>query len=521
MPTFARSLLLSLACACRLLPVHADLPPLPPSEADAFNAGAYGDRPNQTYHSSNIMSPLFLVNSWDKNASTVGSHIFFSPFFPNQKASCMIYDATDLSLVFATETYSPGGDCRVQIYEGNPYLTFWTGFDFKGHGTGGGIMLDQNYKEYKNITTKGLPTGADSHDFTFTHDGGVILNNYHTLHTDLTKVGGPPEGRLLDCAFQEVDIATGDVRFTWIATDHFDLTESWSDGYQDQPNGGWDWFHQNAISKTPDGNYLISSRHLRMVALLSGKDGSRIWQVGGKNNSFTDLSDGRATNFGFQHDARFTDETMTEITLFDNHDLHVGASPTPGCTEDCTRALRVRIDTDAMTVQVVSEWYHPASVQAWAQGGYNLQPDGNAMIGWGVVPAFTEFKPNGDIIMDIQTRPWFTTVDGGSPEYRVYKLDWEGHPTWNPSIASVDGVVYVSWNGATNVKSWVLYGGDSHISLARITTAEKTGFETAITPSTPKSFVRVEALDASGAVLGTSDVLDTSSGDSVGSIIRT
>ncbi|KAI0096265.1 Arylsulfotransferase-domain-containing protein [Nemania sp. FL0031] len=507
---------LLVAAAYAGLPALADLPVI--TDAVGYNGWAYGDRPNQTYHSSSLVSPRFLVNVWDKNATTAGSHIFMAPANPGQKASPMILSSKDLSLVYADPNWGGGTDTRMQFHDGDPYLTFWSGFDQKGHGTGGGVMLDPNYRLFKNLTTTGLITGADSHDFSVTSDGGAIMNNYHEIYTDLTSIGGPVNGSLLDCAFQEVDVETGEVRFTWKATDHFNLTESLADSYTDT-DGGFDWFHMNAISKTVDGNYLISIRHLRTVALINGTDGSRIWQVGGVNNSFKDLSNGTATNFAFQHDARFTDDTETQITLFDNHAMHV-TSPTAGCTQDCTRAVRVALDYEAMEVRLVSEFYHPQSVQAWAQGGYHLLPNGNALIGWGVVPAMTEFDAAGNVVMDIQIRPWNTTAGGGGPLYRVYKFDWIGQPLWQPSCAFADGTTYVSWNGATEVASWSLYGGSSPLSMDQLSKVTKAGFETGIPTPDNIAFVRVDALDADGNVIGSSNVVDTSSGDSVGSLIR-
>ncbi|KAI0543927.1 Arylsulfotransferase-domain-containing protein [Xylaria curta] len=508
---------LFIAAVCAPIQVLADLPLI--TDAVAYNAWAYGDRPNQTYYSSSLVSPRFLINTWNKNATTTGSHIFMAPANPGQKASPIILSSKDLSLVYADPDWNGGTDARMQLYDGAPYLTFWSGFDQKGHGTGGGVMVDPSYNEFKNLTTTGLITGADSHDFHLTSDGGAIMNNYHVIYTDLTSIGGPVNGSLLDCAFQEVDVETGDVRFTWKATDHFNLTESLADAYYDDP-AGFDWFHMNAISKTVNGNYLISIRHLRTVALINGTDGSRIWQVGGVNNSFKDLSDGNATNFAFQHDARFTDTNETQITLFDNHAMHI-TSPTSGCTQDCTRAMRISLDYDAMEVKLVSQFYHPQSVQAWAQGGYHLLPNGNAVIGWGVVPAMTEFDAAGNVIMDIQIRPWNTTAAGGGPLYRVYKFDWVGQPHWEPSCAFVDGTVYVSWNGATEVVSWSLVGGPSPLTMEHIATVQKDGFETGILAPNDVAFVRVDALDANGTVIGSSNVVDTSSGDSVGSRIRT
>ncbi|KAJ3578645.1 hypothetical protein NPX13_g1917 [Xylaria arbuscula] len=114
----------------------------------------------------------------------------------------------------------------------------------------------------------------------------------------------------------------------------------------------------------------------------------------------------------------------------------------------------------------------------------------------------TEFDPDGNIIMDVQMRPWNTTEGGGGPLYRVYKFDWVAQPLTQPSCAYVDGTVYVSWNGATEVHSWALYGGDSPLTMNSLTRVERDGFETSIKPSAEVSFVRVDALDTDGNVIG-------------------
>jgi len=56
--------------------------------------------------------------------------------------------------------------------------------------------------------------------------------------------------------------------------------------------------------------------------------------------------------------------------------------------------------------------------------------------------------------------------------------------------------------------------------MEHIATVKKDGFETSIPASNDPAFVRVDALDADGNVIGSSNVVDTSSGDSVGSRIR-
>ena len=74
---------------------------------------------------------------------------------------------------------------------------------------------------------------------------------------------------------------------------------------------------------------------------------------------------------------------------------------------------------------------------------------------------------------------------------------------------SSDSIAYVSWNGATEVRAWRLKTGTTSDSLEPdIDSVEKTGFETEIPVDTSSGFLAVEALDASGAVIGTTKTVE-------------
>ena len=64
--------------------------------------------------------------------------------------------------------------------------------------------------------------------------------------------------------------------------------------------------------------------------------------------------------------------------------------------------------------------------------------------------------------------------------------------------------VWVSWNGATQVRRWALLAGSDDEHLARIAVVPRNGFETAIDAHTKARRLAVQALDAAGHVLGTS-----------------
>lgn len=66
----------------------------------------------------------------------------------------------------------------------------------------------------------------------------------------------------------------------------------------------FDYAHVNSVVKDGAGNYLLSIRHLSALAYISGRNGSVLWKLGGKNSSFT----GNGNDFFWQHDAQFVGE---------------------------------------------------------------------------------------------------------------------------------------------------------------------------------------------------------------------
>ena len=97
-----------------------------------------------------------------------------------------------------------------------------------------------------------------------------------------------------------------------------------------------------------------------------------------------------------------------------------------------------------------------------------------------------------------------------------------GRPPNPPDAAVVDNVVYVSWNGATEVKQWALFGGtdsDEFDSLASMSNITKNGFEDnfALNSSSMPNFVSVLALDSNGDELGRSGVFQVADGSQLSS----
>lgn len=78
-------------------------------------------------------------------------------------------------------------------------------------------------------------------------------------------------------------------------------------------------------------------------------------------------------------------------------------------------------------------------------------------------------------------------------------------------MAISDNIVYVSWNGATEVATWALFGGDDSSdfdSLVLIGNTTKNDFETAIALDTNNlpNFVSVLGIASNGIELGRTGV---------------
>ncbi|VUC25397.1 unnamed protein product [Clonostachys rosea] len=506
---------------------NADVNPYTNVDAYSALADAAEGFPRQYFRSSDIVAPVFQVNFWDHNAVDDAPYIFLGSVYGHMHAGPMIIDARDLSLVYADQRYENTYTSEVQTINGTNYLTFWEGVHTRGHANGYCLLFDEHYHLKYNVSAQGLHGAlADMHEMEVTDAGTVIFSTYFNIPYDLSPVGGPVEALLMDSGFQEVDVATNKVLFNWAASDHFSISDSLAapDGrYGVGPDSGFDFFHINSIKKTSAGNYLISSRHLSMLALIDGVDGHPIWTLGGKRNQFTDLSGGRATSLGWQHDARFHNNE-SHITLFDNHGEYTGK-----CQNKCnTRGLHLEIDPTALTVKVVSEYYHPEQIDSGAMGGYQKLNNGNVLLAWGHTPGFVEYAEDGRTVMDVQRGKIGSSNVDDMFAYRVHKAHWTGRPKWPPNMAmdaphgtAENATVYLSWNGATDIFKWSIFSSNNPLNISDYGNlhreAKRTGFETSIFlgSNSTSRFVGAAAVDKQGNVLGSSLVYDMQTGQPV------
>jgi outer membrane protein assembly factor BamB len=379
----------------------------------------------------------------------------------------------------------------VQRYRGKPVLTWWQGrVTSGGYGIEGeDVILNQHYQTVA-VLHGGEGYSTDLHEITLTPQGTALVTAFVPVKANLTSVGGPVDGTVLDGVVQEIDIKTGRVVWEWHALGHVPLSAS-EEG-QPIPGAAYDYFHINAVQQLPDGNLLVSARNTWAVYEISRTTGKVIWTLGGKHSDF---HMGPQTNFEWQHDALL--EPDGTLTVFDD-----GSTP---AVESQSRALALNVDTNAMRVTLKHAYTHTPSLLASAMGSTQLLHNGNVFVGWGTQPNFSEYTPGGRQIFD-------GSFHAPVQSYRAHLEFWSGQPATPPGVsASPNGrsavTVYASWNGATDVTGWRLLAGTGPDHLAFVKTVVRSGFETAIQARTSDRFFEVQALAGSGKVLGTSEVV--------------
>jgi Arylsulfotransferase (ASST) len=384
----------------------------------------------------------------------------------------------------------------VQDYAGQQDLTWWRGRVLaSGFGLGEDIVMDQHYQTVATIRA-GNGYEADLHDFQIVPGDVAYITVYDPLWCNLSAVGGQRNGSLIDTAVQAIDMKTGLVRWEWHSLDHVGVDES----HAPLPSGRlpWDWFHLNSVDVEPNGDLLISARSTWTVYRLQRGSGTIAWRLGGTHSSFRM---GPGTETAWQHDARLQSDGT--ITLFDN-----GSTPQ---VHDQSRGVRVALDEARHTARLVRDYRHPgAPLLADSQGNMQLRPDGSLVVGWGAVPSVTELAGDGRLLFDAHMAP-------GMSSYRAFRFPWSGHPLTSPSVSArllVAGdatAVFASWNGASDVASWRVFAGTSPAWLSTRATVPASAFESSVTLPAAYAYVSVQALSASGALLGASPAVKVQS----------
>jgi hypothetical protein len=383
----------------------------------------------------------------------------------------------------------------LQTYEGKPALAYWQGYVTNAGATQSGeyVILNQHYQTVATLR------GKDGwvltlHSLTIRGDDAWVTANKN-IPRNLSKYGGAYNGALIDSAVQEYDLRTGALIRSWDALKHIPL----SDSRGSLPTNGfpWDAYHVNAIDLPGDGSFVVSMRNTWAVYKVDIATGKIIWTLGGKHSDF---SFGPGANFEWQHDVNVYPGTDL-MTLFDDHCCQINSGGTYVSPTAPSRGLVLKLNTKTHTATLADQYGHGSDFDADYMGSIQPLANGNEFVGWGSAPYLSEYNTAGKMLLD-------ASMPGSDLSYRALVEPWVGLPLYPPSGAArhsgATDTVYASWNGATEVSSWRVFGTTSSGVAQRLTTVPKTGFETAIrVPAGDGSFT-VEALDARGHKIGTS-----------------
>lgn len=379
-----------------------------------------------------------------------------------------------------------GTDFRVQTYHGEPVLTWWQGTGFGGQSDGVDYIADSSYHVIANVKAgNGLDT--DGHEFLLTPAGTALILSYHQVPYDLSSLGGPKNGDVIEGVIQEIDVATGAVVFEWHSLDQVPITESYV-----PMASPYDYFHINSVEPESDGTLLISARHTSTIYDIDRATGRILWRLGGKRSDFT-LGPGVALTG--QHDARAAGPDT--IRLFDNGDDQTAPNPR---REPESRVEWIHLDAVAKTATLVRAVTHPSSISATSEGNAQALDNGDTFVDWGDQRGVSEFDPRGGLLFD-------ATIVGGA-SYRGYRFGWSGQPDTGPTATARRGrrstTVDAIWNGATAVARWRILAGATAKKLATVATVSWNGLDTRATIRRTPKLVRVAALDSTGTVLAES-----------------
>ncbi len=425
----------------------------------------------------------------------------------------------------------PGGetaeDLNEQPYEGQRDLTWWRGRVLElGFGQGEDVVMNSSYQTVARVPG-GNGLHADLHDFQIAPHGIAYITAYNPIRCNLSPLGGARDGAIIDTAVQEIDMRTGLVRWEWHSLDHIPASQSETPtATNTRP---WDWFHINSIdvegagtagatgagtaaaagtvvgagtvagvgtatgagAAHSPGDLFISARNTWAGYQLEGGSGRILWQLGGLKSSF---KMGRGTETAWQHDGRILADG--EVTFFDD-----GSNPP---IHHQSRAVRIALDFATHEARLASSYTHSnPPLLAASQGNAQTLASGSTVVGYGGVPAISEFSPSGSLLFDAHL-PYEMAF------YRAFRFPWSGRPQSPPAVlASLNDtgeetIVHASWNGATEVAAWRVLAAHHTGPLVARATIPATGFESSTTLPLKYARVAVQALDSAGRVLGTS-----------------
>ena len=251
----------------------------------------------------------------------------------------------------------------------------------------------------------------------------------------------------------------------------------------------------------------MSGRFLNSIIKVSGDDGSVIWRLGGIKSDF--VLDG--FNFTSQHDARFRggNSSVQLVSVFDNASDDHDRQP-ESAKASSGKLIALYTKEKPMTARLVQQFDRPDGGLTRKCGNAQMLDNGNFFICFTHEGYVAEFSPDGSLLFEGKL------IGNRNGVYRGRKFNFTASPDDKPTAKTfayrinqhdAATVSYVSWNGATEVKTWKFYGSqDKSTGYQLLGEAKKTGFETVFATDVYSKWNYVDGVAADGKVLGRSKV---------------
>ena len=253
----------------------------------------------------------------------------------------------------------------------------------------GGVVLEANWDGH--ILWE-LRNPDQHHDARLLTNGHVLMLCATELPDDLANqvVGGIPgtevNGKVL--ADYLVEMTTdGQVVWQWRTWEHLDPA---THPLTMPSNSRSDWTWGNAVHELPDGNVLLSLRHLSTIVRINRQTDEIDWELGAPP-----LSGAHGVN-PLQNG---------NYLIFDNGPYRVDQGTlAPVNYAPFSRVLEVEPTTNTITWS----YQDPARASLWSPLISNAQrlPNGNTMINEGLFGRFFEVTPDGDTVWEY-VNPYF------------------------------------------------------------------------------------------------------------------
>ena len=237
--------------------------------------------PSQLYVTENFTVPRPAVA---KLGPTAPGYIFFGISGVGSNTTSPMITTEDGQLIWRPETNIDSTNFHVQQYKNQSVLTYFAG-NSDSANVGQFVVLDHTYTKiydvcggFLNITTESNETcKLNLHETRISPRNTLLTLGHNIRPANLTFIGGPENGWIIDNLVLEFDIPTSKLLFRWSWWEHRDeLPISLSHNKIQTPNLGqdgtskdkpYDFTHLNTVDMVGDG-YLINSRYYWAVVRL-------------------------------------------------------------------------------------------------------------------------------------------------------------------------------------------------------------------------------------------------------------